>query len=273
MQNSYFNYCYFCVNVCDMKKSTLLFALIFSFLVKAQTNIQANLVSKTDLKATLFLGKDNAENLIFIAENKLIKKDSISEINYNNINLNNLNHIDFYNPLKSILHYKNSNQIIVLDAQFNEVNNIKFQELLPVCMSLASQNEIWFYDEMSQKFGLFNLNTEKHKFISNNIGTNIKSFFADYNHFYWIDENHILHQINRWGKISEIATLPEFDKISINNDEDFVFKKNDILYHYNIKTKETKKVNLTEKLVDNFFYNQQKLTIFTNFQINNYIIK
>lgn len=257
----------------NFKKILVLCGLLFVSAFWAQTNMQAIKVSSKLITAEKFLGIDYNGNYLYTESNKLMKTDSLTTITYNNLNQGNLFFIDFNQPLKTLLHYKNFNKIVILDSQFNETYNLKPKNILPECVALASANEIWFYDSLTQKFGLLNTNTETINFTSNTVNTTFKHFFADYNFFYWIDNTYVLFQINRWGNITSLGTLPNFNTISINSPNTCVFSENNQLFWYNITTQEKIKLNITENFSENFFYKDQKLAIFTNFQINHYILK
>ena len=62
---------------------------------------------------------------------------------------------------KLLFFIRQNNAFVLLDAQFNEINTTIFSEINCEFLKPASQNELWFYDSLSQQIGLYNLNSQK----------------------------------------------------------------------------------------------------------------
>ena len=128
--------------------------LILSF-VLLSTNVNGQgfsteLVKKSSLDVDLFIGIDDFENLYYVKDNILYKKNSKRTCSYSNIELGELKSVNIQNPFKIILFYADFNAAIILDNNLNELtqkidftketlyNNVSF-------IAGASQNNLWLY--------------------------------------------------------------------------------------------------------------------------------
>ena len=76
-----------------------------------------------------------------------------------------------------------------------------------------------------------------------------------------------------FGKIKILGAIPEYDTIQIIDETKIIFKKNNTLSFFDINKQLAQEINLFEKSIDNFFYSDGILSIFTVSQINNYKIE
>lgn len=262
-----------------MSLKKILFILILnlsSFLINGQELIS---VTKTETMATdadTFLGFDNQNNYYNIKNNVLIKTNQNKIYRYNNLGLGKITKVDFQNPLQIVVFYKNFNTVVLLDNQLNEIKKIDFNlKPTPVTLeavALSSQNQIWIYDSITSKIGLYNVNSDTFKWVSTTLVNPISYYQSDYIHFYWIDTDKTLYKISIYGAIEKINTIPEFDSIQLTKNNNCIYQFNNQLFYFNTSSNSNSKLPIDKKIISNFFFRDGFLSIFTQNEITNYKI-
>lgn len=257
----------------------MLFILIinfFCFSIQSQEVISAIKQSETKTMYDIFLGFDNQKNSYFIKNNTLIKNNPSLTYQYNNLSLGKITNVDFQNPLQIVVFYKNFNAVILLDNQLNEIKKIDFNlESTPLtieAVALSSQNQIWIYDGISSKIGLYNVNTNTFKWISTMLENPITYYESDYTHLYWTDMNLNLYRISIYGSIEKLGTLPKFDAVQLTKNGNALYTTEDKLFYYDLTSKTNRKIATDEKIISKFFFKDGILSIFTQNEITNYKI-
>ena len=262
-----------------MTAKKILFILIINFLcfsLQSQEVIPAVKQSDTQLTCDIFLGFDNQKSIYSLKNNILTKNSNGITYQYNNLSLGKITNVDFQNPLQIVIFYKNFNTVVLLDNQLNEIKKIDFNlQSTPVtieAVSLSSQNQIWIYDSISSKIGLYNVNTDTFKWISTMLENPISYYESDYTHFYWTDINLNLYRISIYGTIEKLGILPKFDVIELTKNGNSIYKIDDELYYYDLTSKSSSKIAIDEKIISKFFFRDGILSIFTQNEITNYKI-
>ncbi len=262
-----------------MTAKKILFILIINFLcfsLQSQEVIPAVKQSDTQLTCDIFLGFDNQKSIYSLKNNILTKNSNGITYQYNNLSLGKITNVDFQNPLQIVIFYKNFNTVVLLDNQLNEIKKIDFNlQSTPVtieAVALSSQNQIWIYDSISSKIGLYNVNTDTFKWISTMLENPILYYESDYTHFHWTDINLNLYRISIYGTIEKLGILPKFDVIQLTKNGNSIYKKDDELYYYDLTSKSSSKIAIDEKIISKFFFRDGILSIFTQNEITNYKI-
>ena len=262
-----------------MTAKKILFILIINFLcfsLQSQEIIPAVKQSDTQLTCDIFLGFDNQKSIYSLKNNILTKNSDGITYQYNNLSLGKITNVDFQNPLQIVVFYKNFNTVVLLDNQLNEIKKIDFNlQSTPVtieAVALSSQNQIWIYDSISSKIGLYNVNTDTFKWISTMLENPILYYESDYTHFYWTDINLNLYRISIYGTIEKLGILPKFDVIELTKNGNSIYKIDDELYYYDLTSKSSSKIAIDEKIISKFFFRDGILSIFTQNEITNYKI-
>jgi hypothetical protein len=249
---------------------------LFSLSVISQEEILATKIEALNTNCDKCLGFDNQKNTYSIKNNVLNKKSDTESYQYNNLSLGIIFKVDFQNPLEIVVFYKNFNTVVLLDNQLNEIRRIDYNLFsYPInieATSLSSQNQIWIYDSISSKIGLHNVNTGSIKWISTMLENTIVYYESDYTHFYWIDNQYIMYRISIYGTIEKLGIIPNFDFIQLTKDNTCIYKTNNQLYYYNLKSNISNKIAIDEKIISNFFFRDGILSIFTQNEITNYKI-
>ena len=255
-----------------MKKLFFIFFIIFPLILSSQEALKPILIDSFEIKAEHFIGRDTYNNFYFIEENTLIKKQNNAKTEYQNLALGKLEYVDLSNPLLLVLFYKDFNTIVLLDQQMNETQKISGNDfgLVFDTVGLARQNNLWFFDSVSQKFGLYNLKENSFKLISTYFPTKFKQWNSTYNNFEWIDKNNDFFSINFFGKITNTKKVDDFEKIKIINQNDFLAKQGESIYF--ITTEKKYEIKTEQKSFKNFCFKDGILSIFTTDKVFNYKI-
>ncbi|WP_333808867.1 hypothetical protein [Flavobacterium sp.] len=243
--------------------------------MESQEVLSVKKIETIECECDTFLGFDNQQNSYSIKNNVLLKKSS-KLFQYTNLSLGKITKVDFQNPLQIVVFYKNFNTVVLLDNQLNEIKKIDFNlKSTPVTLeavALSSQNQIWIFDSISSKIGLYNVNTETVKWISTMLENPVTYYESDYTHFYWIDKNLNLYRISIYGTIEKLGLLKKFDAIQLTKNGNYIYESDEELYYYEAKSKSSSKIAIDEKIISKFFFRDGILSIFTQNEITNYKI-
>lgn len=220
---------------------------------------------------------DNLGNFYYIEDNTLTKQNNISKWVYNNVSLGKISFIDVINPLKTLVFYDKFNTVILLDNQLNETTKFNISEIdneiIATNIGMASQNQIWLYDQSTKQVSMLNYLSMTIRGIGNPIQGEIKYFQSDFNYFYWIDKNNNWYCIDIFGKTNLLANIPLYENIQIINNEKILFSNSNAIYYLNTKSNAVFEIDIFENSFENFYYNDQILAIFTDQQIKNLKIR
>lgn len=248
-----------------------LFFLLIIFHSSAQ-NIESVKMSSKPFNYEVFWGNDLSEKYYFSKSNSLYKVSKIDTLNYTNNTFGKISSVETFNMLQTLVFYKENNAFVLLDAQLNEIKSSIFSDINCEFLKPASQNELWFYDSISLQIGLFNLNSNKFRFLSNPI-KNIKYSQSDYNYLYWIDNENNSYSISKFGKIISLGKIAPFEKVVFLSQSELFYLFDDEMYYYTFKNELSTRININEKLIQNFCYSDGFFSIFTDYQLVTYQIK
>lgn len=260
-----------------MKKGIILFFItFFSFAFGQNQKLTATKIGFTPLDCDQFLEYDQFGFYYYIKNNVLFKTNEKESFEYKNVSLGKITKVDLLNPLTIVLFYENFNTAVLLDNQLNEIQKINFSEnQIPIMVGtigLASQNQLWIYNNLTQQIGLFDFLKKEYRTVSIPFVKNIIKYQTDFNTFYWIDEEDNWYSCDLFGKIIFKGKIPSFDSIEIINENKYLYKKDNILI-YNDTEKDLKfEIEIPEKTFKKFYYKDQILSIFTSEGITNYKI-
>jgi hypothetical protein len=248
-----------------------LFFLLTTFYSSAQ-NIESVKIASKPFRYEVYWGNDISGKHFFSKNNTLYKVSKSDTLNYANNNFGKISSVETFNMLQTLIFHKENNAFVLLDAQLNEIKTVIFSEINCEFLKPASQNELWFYDSLSQQIGLYNLNSKKFKFLSNPI-KNMKNSQSDYNYLYWIDNENNAFSISKFGKIKNLGKITSFEKVVFLSQTDLLYLFEDEIYYYTFENQISTRININEKLIENFCYSDGFFSIFTNNQLITYKIK
>jgi hypothetical protein len=267
---------------------TKLVVLLFSIFGFALSQNQKTTISKIEsfhLNADAFYGYDNFGYYYFSKDNVLFKQKDKKQYQYQNLSLGKIKSIDILNPLKVVLFYEDFNSAILIDNQFNEIQKIEFSNYKePInahFIGMASNNSLWVYNTNNQQIGLFNFLTNSYKSLGQPLKLAPIVCQNDFNIFQWMDEKGIWNSCDIYGKISQLGSIKDKTNVQFLDDSKYLYYINsghslieEGLYLQDIKANMIPyKFEIVEKSLQNFYYKDQILSIFTNQEITNYKIQ
>jgi hypothetical protein len=260
-----------------MKKLVLLLFITSFSVVSSQNQKLASFEKdRLVLDGAEFLGYDSFGFYYTIKNNVFSKIDARVTLEYKNISLGKISKVDLKNPLKIVLFYENFNTVVTLDNQLNETQKINFSEntipIVATAIGIASQNQLWVYNSMTQELGLYDYLSATYKTISVPFTESIKNYVSDFNVFHWVDIKNNWYMSDIFGKIKSKGNIPDFDWIEIINENQFIYSKDAVLTLYDLEKGEKTQIEISEKTFKKFYYKDQILSIFTATGITNYKI-
>jgi hypothetical protein len=260
-----------------MKKAILLFFITFLTVAFGQNQkMTATKIGFIPLDCDQCLEQDPFGYYYYIKDNVLFKSKEKESFEYKNISLGKITKVDLINPLTLVLFYENFNTVILLDNQLNEIQKINFSEnQIPImvgAIGLASQNQLWIYNNLTQQIGLFDFLQKEYKTVSIPFVKNIKNYKTDFNTFYWIDEENNGYTCDIFGKIIYRGKIPTFYSVEIINENIYLISKDNILIYADAEKGLKFQIEISEKTFKKFHYKDQILSIFTSEGITNYKI-
>lgn len=260
-------------------KNAIYFLLLFGCTMVFGQNqkLKTTVLSTKEIENKTYIGFDGLGNNYFIKDNVFSKENETQKWEYKNVALGKITSVDYLNPLQIVVFYEDFNTIITLDNQLNEIQKLNLFDIDSTIFAskigLASQNQFWIYNALTQQILLFDYLKKTSKTIGNPIQETIQYTQSDFNNFYWIDEINNWYSIDIFGKVTLLANIPPFEKIQILDNEKLLFSRDNVLYCLNNITKTVYEIEIVEKSFQNYYYKDQILAIFTNQQIKNYKIK
>ena len=260
-----------------MKKIFLLLLLLcFAALPAQEIGIPVKFLSNTKIPPQRYIGTDAFGWEYTIADNEFRKAKDGKILKYKNVGLGEIYRADLQSPLQLVLFYRRFNTVVLLDNQLNQTAIINFSELpvgvIAEAVGLASQNRLWLYDVTTQQIGLYDPVRNNFRSLTPPFNDGIKYYQSDYNYFYWIDNTGKCFELNLFGKVRPLGTLPAFDAAQFITPAMLLYTKDNSLYLYNLATNEQKHIDITEKSFSSFYYASQILSIFTESEIIKYNI-
>ena len=254
----------------------LFFIVLYSFGYSQNEKLFATKINQFGYNADLFLGFDQFRYYYFVKNNVFSITKNGTSLEYKNIALGEVTHIDRQNPLKIVLFYENFNTVILLDNQLNELQKINLTEItspiIATAVGLASQNRLWIYNNLTQQIGFLDYLKNTFQTITPPFEGKIKYYESDFNSFQWIDEQLNWYSCDVFGKITTLGKIPDFDQVQIISNQSVLFTKGDLFYFYDVDKNKTSPIENVKKTFDNFYFKDQILSIFTNQEIHNYKI-
>ena len=239
--------------------------------------LKTSAIHSEEIENKIYLGFDGLGNNYFIKNNVFIKQNDTQKWEYKNVPLGKITSVDYINPLKIVVFYEDFNTIIILDNQLNEIQKLNLFDIdntiFASKIGMASLNQFWIYNALTQQILLFNYLNNTFKNIGNPIQESIKYTQSDFNNFYWIDENNNWFSIDIFGKVNLLANIPPWENIQIIDNDRLLFSSNNVLYCLNNKSKVVYEIEIVEKSFQKFYFKDQILAIFTNQQIKNLKLK
>ena len=125
----------------------------------SQEALEADFVSKSNLKVDELVAIDNFDEIFYIKNNAFVVGRKLGYLEYSNVQLGKITSANTFNPLKINLFYKDFNTVIILDNRLAEIFKIDFNQTQTyrnvTYISAGNDNTIWIYNQDTQQLELF----------------------------------------------------------------------------------------------------------------------
>lgn len=247
-----------------MKKLTTAFIVFFTvFSVNAQMAVfKKGLVRPPQLT---YYGLNHLGDTSSIVSNEIAKETLLKTFTFKDPFLGNITQYDERNPLKQLVFYKNTQQLVFLDNQLSVKEKIiltdRFPEIDAVYAALTSQASIWIFDYASKRWCIVSSQQDQPSFVSNPITT--YSFLTTYGNFAYWQKDDIVYGIDIYGKVIQEQNLPKKAQLLAINGDLLVYVSNNKLFLLNTKNKETEQLAEVQSIIDSVIFNANSLSVLT----------
>lgn len=219
-----------------------------------------------------YFGVDPYGFLYYEKDNVFYKEKDQETHEYANFYFGKINSVDIVNPLQLIIYYRDTNQIVVLDNQCNEIRAISVSDfdflIQDNHVGLASLKRLWIHNQDNNRILLYNWVTKTFNYITPAIFPQITLFKTILNYVFWIDTTNTLHRCDLFGNTEIAGEFENVTDFQIITEKLILYQKQETLYSYNLSTKKHLQVYSGIKSFSKFYYSNQILSIFTNGEIS-----
>ncbi len=256
-----------------LKRLCISFLFLFGLWALAQNNVI--LLDSKPLDADVYFGTDVLGFDYFAKNNVLYKQKETATWEYKNLGLGQIHSIDFINPLKVLVFYKDFNTAVLLDNKLSEISKMALTDLgiIAQTCSMAAQNQFWIYDSLTNKLLLLNYINRKTHTINQSFAGDFIYVLSNYNYWYRITAKNEIYAYDNYGKVSLKGVLPEFDKIIMTDSGQIIFSLNDNLYLYQNNDTEPLLLFSHSQKIKSFDFKNGVLMLSTQNNIENYNLK
>ncbi|MGB0176632.1 MAG: hypothetical protein ACPF9D_05675 [Owenweeksia sp.] len=197
------------------------------------------------LKNVDFFTIDQFQNIYHVRFDQLKKLDKIGKtvFEYSNPLLGSIQSVSALDPLNLLFFYKDQAQITTLDNRLNESTAIRLTDIGLNDVQLVSQsdqNNVWVYDQATDRLHRININNSSVSNKSLNITQLVRSenqptqLESTYDQvFLNLPENGLL-VFDATGSLMQTVTLKKIEHFALNG-EDLLYLKNDTIKGLNLK--------------------------------------
>ena len=185
------------------------------------------------MKADKFIGIDAFENVYFTKNMELHKTGVDGDFVFNDLQLGPISSVDIINPLNIVLFYEDTNTVVLVDNNLNEIERINFNNL-PQFLNIntatnAGNNRLWVFNVDTQQLELFNYRSLNNSVVSQPFSGTLVSQTSNFNYCYLLTENKI-RVFNVYGSLLSEIALEGYKKV-IQQDEKVMGVKGNSLYY------------------------------------------
>ena len=248
-----------------MKHTTLIFFL-FTLSIFSQEPIETTLIKKTLLDAEHLVSVNNFGTTFYINNNVLYKNQEDKTLNYNNLQLGNIESANTFNPLKINLFYKDFNTLIVLDNRLSEIFKTDFNAISDYKnvshASTGHDNTVWIFNQDSQKLELFDYKSRTSRAYTQPVQSQVLDLKSNFNYCWLLTKNQ-LYTYNYFGSLIKKIDNSGYTAFAADN-ENLVIKKENTLFYLNKNDEQPVPILLPNLIINQFFVINETLYIYTH---------
>lgn len=229
------------------------FLLLISILFSNVFPVDYQLIKSVDIEADRY-GTDPMGNVYVVTDNSLKKfsNQHVQAANYTNTFLGNIHSVDFSDPLRILIFYKDYNQVVWVDNFLSEIrspiwlDDLGIDQVELVCSS--NQGGFWVFNSLNNQLQYFDVNLKLvHESPSLNILTG-----PDISPTFMIEKSRMLYLnvpgtgilvFDRFGNFSKTlpVEVPSFFQVT---DQYLYYLMEGRLFSYNLHTAEMAKLEM-----------------------------
>lgn len=259
-----------------------IYVMLGVFFLCTPKMVSQQLLSTTSMGAerargTQFLGKDILDNSYWITGNVVRKSKGAKVLNFQEFGFGKVSSVDITNPMQLGFFYKDYNVWVNVDEHLALVNQYNFSELLPVYevafVANSVKNTLWIVDEVGKSINRYYPQTNRINKLYTLVREEVRDYYSDVNHLYWITEDYRLKGIDIYGNELLDVSIPKYDLFQVINTKSALYSFENKVFYLNFEKNQHMRIDIKEQRVLAFFYNTQKLSIFGNRILSNYQLK
>ncbi|MDU8885850.1 hypothetical protein RXV94_06730 [Yeosuana sp. MJ-SS3] len=253
-------------------KNLLYFLLFVSFFGFGQDQIETKFISKEKLSVQSIVDIDDFGVLYYINSNIFYKKEKVSVISYNNLQLGNIYSINTFNPLKINVFYNDFNSVIILDNRLAEIFKIDFNKYKPFRnvsqISTGNDNTIWLFNQDTQQLELYDYKSNKTRATTLPVVSQVLDLKSNFNECWLLTENYI-YRYNYFGSLLSKIKNNGFSNL-VENNGDLFLQKGNKLYFLKKENDTILPINMPELLIKQFLVTNETLYIYNEEFLHKY---
>lgn len=254
-----------------MKNLLLILLFISQFATAQNWKLQGSL----PLEADNFVGVDSYNYMYWVEDNVLHKKLGKQTHSFSDNLLGRIQSVDLTNPLTVLVFYHQSQTVVVLDNNLNEVERVAFSRM-PEFMEVttvgnAGSRRLWIGNSATQRLEILDYKNMTLEAVSPIFTGDILEQVSNYNYCYVRTLNHI-YLYNSYGSVLQKIAATKYEKMFPAYNGIVLQKGNE--WYYWLKDKLEPKlisINLDGIKVKNLFFGRQYSYVFDGTHLHTYI--
>ena len=230
----------------------------------SQEALEADFVSKSNLKVDELIAIDNFDEIFYIKNNAFVVGRKLGYLEYSNVQLGKITSANTFNPLKINLFYKDFNTVIILDNRLAEIFKIDFNQTQTyrnvTYISAGNDNTIWIYNQDTQQLELFDFKSNQSRTKTLPISSKALDLKSNYN-VCWLLTEEYLYKYNYFGILLSKIKNDDYTSLAVNNGIIYLKKDNELFY-LKKGTENIEQIKTPKLLIKQFFVTNETLYIY-----------
>jgi hypothetical protein len=253
------------------------FQLLFSFLaflcfhLKAQDSLHFELKNKIQFSNSINWDLDNFGNILVAQKDKLQKIDADGKVLFEQSlkKFGEIASIDARNPMKILLFSEEQQSVFYVDNTLsNQENEIDLNEFdITYATKISASNrpdKIWVYDQENSKINLISSNKSQTQQIENILGlldlNKVNQFFEAQDFLWILDNEKGIYQFDLYGTLISSFEMSGISYLDVDDNYLYILKGNSIIIQDKSNSLQQKIINLPEKDLVKFKFQDKKFT-------------
>lgn len=200
-----------------------------------QLGIAQSITPKSTVSVVMdrFIGFDNFKNTYFIKDRVLHKQGEKGNFIYNALQLGRITSVDIINPLKLVIFFQDTNTVVLLDNNLNEIERIDFNNLrqfLNVSSATnAGNNSLWIFNMDTQQLELYDYRAKIQTVVSQPYPGKLLSRASNFNYCFTLSEK-TLRAFNIYGSLLNEMPMSDYEKIVQQNENLVALRENALFF-------------------------------------------